>query len=376
MVTCSFVFANTGYYRYDAGYTPAFAGTETFRGRIVHPQQWPEDLDVAGKRIAVIGSGATAVTLVPALATAGAQVTMVQRSPSYIASFPDRDPVDDALRRRLSPALAGFLVRWRNVAIAWLFFQLCRRAPTFMRGVLRRGVVSQLPEGFDVETHFTPRYEPWDQRLCLAPGGDIFGAISAGKASVVTDTITRFTPEGLALGSGARLEADVVVTATGLNLLMLGGMTIEVDGRPVDLAQTVSYKSLLLCGVPNLAFTFGYTNSSWTLKSDLAARYVCRLLRAMDRRGQTVCTPIGPAPGLPTAPYLDLTSGYVRRGQGAFPRQGTKAPWRVRHNYLFDALIFRWGPVDDQMAFSRPPAPAATAPPQPVVSRTAAGHAP
>jgi monooxygenase len=353
-VTCNFVFGNTGYYRYDAGYTPVFEGSETFKGRIVHPQHWPEDLDCTGKRIVVIGSGATAVTLVPALAPVAAHVTMLQRSPSYIASFPDRDPMDEALRRRLPPRWAGFVVRWRNVAIAWTIFQLSRHAPTFMRGVLQRGVVSQLPEGFDVATHFTPAYEPWDQRLCLAPGGDIFGAISEGRASVVTDTIARFTPDGLELASGARLEADVIVTATGLNLLMLGGMSIEVDGRPRDLAETVSYKSVMLCGVPNLAFTFGYTNSSWTLKSDLAAHYVCRLLNAMDRDGSTVATPIGPAPGLPTAPYLDLTSGYVRRGEVAFPRQGTKAPWRVRHNYLLDALIFRLGPVDDQMVFSRP----------------------
>lgn len=352
-LTCNFLFGNTGYYRYDAGYTPEFEGSDRFTGRIVHPQEWPEDLDCSGKRVVVIGSGATAVTLVPALARVAGHVTMLQRSPSYIASFPERDPIDDALRRRLSPRVAGFLVRWKNVVLTWTIFQLSRHAPKFVRGLLERGVASQLPEGFDVDAHFSPDYEPWDQRLCLAPGGDIFRAISQGRASVVTDRIAHFTETGIQLESGALLEADVIVTATGLNLLMLGGMTIEVDGNPIDLAETVSHKSVLLCGVPNLAFTFGYTNASWTLKSDLVARYVCRLLKHMDQGGYSVCTPLPPDRGLSTAPYLDLSSGYIRRGEAAFARQGAKAPWKVRHNYLLDALIFRYGRLDDQVVFSR-----------------------
>ncbi|HEX3981516.1 MAG TPA: NAD(P)/FAD-dependent oxidoreductase, partial [Acidimicrobiales bacterium] len=297
---------------------------------MVHPQEWPADLDYAGRRVVVIGSGATAVTLVPALARQAGHVTMVQRSPSYIASLPAQDPLGDAFRRRLPPRYADFLIRWRNVFVAWLIFQLSRHAPKMMRGWLRRGVESQLPAGYDVEAHFNPEYEPWDQRLCLAPGGDIFEAISAGRASVVTGRIASMTSTGLLLESGEELEADVIITATGLNLLMLGGMTIEVDGRPVEAPETVTYKSLMLGGVPNLAFTFGYTNASWTLKSDLAAHYVCRLLNYMDDHGFSTCTPKAPEPWLPTAPYLDLSSSYVRRDASSFPRQGATAPWRVR----------------------------------------------
>jgi monooxygenase len=353
-LTCSFLFGNTGYYRYDVGYAPHFEASETFRGQIVHPQAWPEDLDYTDKRIVVIGSGATAVTLVPALARRARHVTMLQRSPSYIASLPDRDPIDDLARRTLPPAASGAVIRWKNVLFGWLLFQLSRHAPRFMRGLLRTGVERQLPEGYDVDTHFTPTYEPWDQRLCLAPDGDVFKAISDGSASVVTGRIASITETGVRLESGQVLEADVIVTATGLNLLVLGGMTIEVDGRPIDLSEVVTHKSVLLCGVPNLAFTFGYTNASWTLKSDLAARYVCRLLNHMDRRGLPICTPIEPDPTMATRPYLDLTSGYIRRSPGAFPKQGTKAPWRVRHNYPVDFVVFRYGRLDNAVAFSRP----------------------
>jgi monooxygenase len=351
-LTCGFLFGNTGYYRYDAGYTPPFEGTEKFTGRLVHPQAWPEDLDCTDMRVVVIGSGATAVTLIPALARDAAHVTMVQRSPSYIASIPNRDPVDDLLRRRLPPKVAGHLVRWKNVVFTWLIFQLSRHAPEVMKKWLLGGVERQLPEGYDVGTHFTPLYQPWDQRLCFAPEGDLFTAISEGRASVVTDRIVSFTASGLQLESGDVLEADVIITATGITMQMLGGMTIAVDGRAIEVSEAVAYKSLMVCGVPNLAFTFGYTNASWTLKSDLAAEYVCRLLNYMDRRGLQWCLPVEPDPSLPRQSYLDLSSGYVQRATAAFPKQSSKEPWRVRHNYPLDILMFRYGNVTGGMEFS------------------------
>jgi monooxygenase len=362
-MTCGFLFANTGYYRYDAGYTPRFEGSERFGGRIVHPQDWPEDLDCTDRSVVVIGSGATAVTLIPALAGQARHVTMLQRSPSYIASLPHQDPLADWLRRRLAPKTAGTLVRWRNIVGAWLIFQLSRHTPKIISSWLVDGVRRRLPEGYDVATHFTPHYQPWDQRLCFAPDGDLFAAISSGRASVVTGRIAAFTETGLRLESGEEIDADIIVTATGLNLLMLGGMAIEVDGRTVDPTEAVAYKSLMLGGVPNMAFTFGYTNSSWTLKSDLAARYVCRLLNHMDAGGFTSCTPVEPDPRLATEPYLDLSSGYVRRGTAAFARQGVSNPWRVRHNYPLDVLTFRYGKLDDQMEFSRRAAQQESSPP-------------
>jgi monooxygenase len=362
-VTCGFLFANTGYYRYDAGYTPHFEGSERFAGRIVHPQNWPDDLEYTGKNVVVIGSGATAVTLVPALVGRAGHVTMLQRSPSYIASLPNEDPLADLLRRKLPPRTARWLVRWRSIVGAWLIFQLSRHTPKLISSWLRDGVQRRLPEGYDVATHFTPHYQPWDQRLCFAPDGDLFAAISSGRASVVTGLIATFTESGLRLESGEEIDADVIVTATGLNMVMLGDMAIEVDGRMVDPTEAVAYKSLMLGGVPNLAFTFGYTNSSWTLKSDLAARYVCRLLNHMDAGGFSSCTPVEPDPRLATEPYLDLSSGYVRRGTAAFAKQGVKAPWRVRHNYPLDVLTFRYGRLDDQMRFSRRAAQKESSPP-------------
>lgn len=353
LLTCGFLYGNTGYYRYDAGYTPPFDGTEMFMGRIVHPQEWPEDLDYADKHVVVIGSGATAVTLVPALAEEARHVTMLQRSPSYIAALPAQDSMDRLFRRAFSATTARSLVRWKNILMGWLIFQLSRHAPKFMRGLLRTGVEHQLPEGYDIDTHFTPPYQPWDQRLCLAPDGDIFKAIADGRASVVTDRIRSFTATGLELESGDVLEADIVVTATGMTMLMLGGMTIEVDGRTIDMSQAVTYKSVMVCGVPNLAFTFGYSNASWTLKSDLVAKYVCRLLNHMDERGFDSCTPLEPDLSAPRAPYLDLSSGYVQRSGSTFPTQTSKAPWRVRHNYPLDLLMFKYGTLDDEVAFSR-----------------------
>ena len=290
-LSCSFLFVCSGYYRYDEGYTPDFPGIATFAGRLVHPQRWPEDLDYAGKRVVVIGSGATAVTLVPAIADEAEHVTMLQRSPSYILSLPAEDRMADALRRRLPAKVAYPIVRWKNALLATLLFQVSRRAPRLVKSLLRKRVAAQLPEGYDVATHFTPRYNPWDQRLCLVPDGDLFKAIRSGKASMVTDRIDTFTEGGIRLACGRHLPADVVVTATGFNVLALGGMALTVDGAEVDLARTVAYKGMMLSGVPNFAMILGYTNASWTLKAELVCQYVCRLLHHMDRHGYQVCTP-------------------------------------------------------------------------------------
>ncbi|MCW2951458.1 MAG: flavin-binding family monooxygenase [Conexibacter sp.] len=367
-LTCGFLFGNTGYYRYDEGYTPDFEGTDRFAGQIVHPQHWPEDLDCTGKRVVVIGSGATAVTLLPALAERAAHVTMLQRSPSYVLSLPARDPVADLLRRALPARVAYPIVRWKNVLLSTLVFQLSRRAPRLMKALIRKGVEKQLPPGYDVDTHFAPRYDPWDQRLCLVPDGDLFTAIRSGRASVVTDRIETFTERGLRLASGAELEAEVVVTATGLNLLVLGGMKIAVDGREIDLSETVGYKGMMFSGVPNLAVTLGYTNASWTLKGDLVSDYVCRLLNHMDARGYRQCTPRAPDPSLPTQPFIDLASGYVLRSLDALPKQGVATPWRLHQNYLRDVVMLKHGALEDKgIAFAsavsgaEPVAPAATA---------------
>ncbi|MDQ6776636.1 MAG: NAD(P)/FAD-dependent oxidoreductase [Actinomycetota bacterium] len=345
-LTCGFLFMCSGYYRYDQGYTPDFAGTERFTGEIVHPQHWSSDLDYADKRVVVIGSGATAVTLVPAIAGRAAHVTMLQRSPSYIVSLPAEDPLAAVLRRVLPTRASYPIVRWKNVLVTMLSFQLSRRRPELMKSLIRKAVARQLPPGFDVNTHFNPTYNPWDQRLCLVPGGDLFRAIRAGHASVVTDQIESFTENGLALASGAELEADLIVTATGLNLLALGGMEIAVDGRAVELPGTMSYRGMMLSGVPNLAIALGYTNASWTLKSDLTCGYVCRLLNHMDAHGYRQCVPRRD-PSVAERPFIDFSSGYVLRAIDKFPKQGAKAPWRLYQNYPRDIMSLRFGALDD-----------------------------
>jgi cation diffusion facilitator CzcD-associated flavoprotein CzcO len=353
ILTCDFLYACTGYYRYDEGYNPPFAGSEDFGGTIVHPQHWPEDLDCRGKRVVVIGSGATAVTLVPSLVAEGAaHVTMVQRSPTYIAPLPALDALAARLNRWLSPQRAYSIVRWRNVLRTMLLFQLCRRAPGLMRRVFKRITAEQLPAGYDVEKHFTPTYNPWDQRVCLASDGDFFKVLGDGSASIATTRIERFTDAGVRLAGGETLPADVIVTATGLQMLMLGGLAITVDGEPVDLGSTVAYKGLMLCGVPNLAFTVGYTNASWTLKADLVAEYVCRLLAHMDATGASICTPRPPRRGEPTFPIMDLKSGYVMRAVEFLPKQGAGPPWRLHQNYVRDIRMLRHGPLADEMDLS------------------------
>ncbi|MBX7266988.1 NAD(P)/FAD-dependent oxidoreductase [Micromonospora sp. Llam7] len=346
VLSCAFLYACTGYYRYDAGHTPDLAGRERFAGRVVHPQHWPAELDHTGKRVVVIGSGATAVTLVPALAERASQVTMLQRSPTYVLALPSRDVLAGVLRGLLPPRLAYPIMRWKNVLLATATYQLARRAPRLVRGLLRRAVARRLPAGYDVDRHFTPGYDPWDQRLCVVPDGDLFAALSDGRAEVVTDTVDTFTEHGIRLASGRELPADVVVTATGLELLALGGMTLRVDGVDVDLPRTVAYKGMMLSGVPNFAMTLGYTNASWTLKADLVAGYVCRLLRHLGRSGNQAVTPLAPPPG-PRTPLIGLTSGYVRRGVGQLPRQGHRKPWRLHQNYVRDLLLMRYGRVTD-----------------------------
>jgi monooxygenase len=360
-LSCGFLLMCSGYYRYDEGYTPDFHGTERFAGRIVHPQQWSEDIEYAGKRVVVIGSGATAVTLVPAMARSAAHVTMLQRSPSYIVTLPAEDPLAKALRRVLGARAAYPIMRWKNVLLTMASFQLSRHRPAAVKALIRWALERQLPPGYDIDRHFKPRYDPWDQRLCLVPDGDLFEAIRAGRASVVTDHIETFTEKGLKLASGAELEADLIVTATGLNLLPLGGMEIAVDGREVELAQTMGYKGMMLSGVPNLVFALGYTNASWTLKCDLTCEYVCRLLNHMDQHGYSRCTPRNRDPSVEARPFIDFSSGYVLRAIDRFPKQGSKAPWRLHQNYALDILGLRLGKLEDgamELAGARSTAPA------------------
>jgi monooxygenase len=357
-LSAAFLLMCTGYYRYDEGYTPAFPGLRRFEGPVVHPQHWPPDLDYARRRVLVIGSGATAVTLVPAMAATAAHVTMLQRSPSYVVSMPARDQLAQRLRRWLPRRLAYRTVRARNIGLMMLSYQLSRRRPAVMRRLIRRGARRELPDGFAVDVHFRPAYNPWDQRLCIAPDGDLFAAVRGGRASIVTDEIETFTERGVRLGGGDELEADVIVTATGLQMLALGGVALEVDGVPVDVSDRIAYKAMMLNRVPNLAFTVGYTNASWTLKADLTARYVCRVLNHMRRHGYDRCAPIDDDPALTREPLINLTSGYVRRAVTQFPSQGSRRPWRVHQNYARDLLEFRWRDVEDGvLRFSRGDAP-------------------
>ena len=344
--TCNFLYLCTGYYDYEAGYTPEWNGVEQFRGQLVHPQKWPEDLDYEGKRVVVIGSGATAVTLVPAMAERAAHVTMLQRSPTYVVSRPAEDKIANTLRNVLPGRAAYVLTRWKNVLIQMFFYWLARSRPDLFKKMLAKGVRSQLGEQYDIK-HFTPKYNPWDQRLCLVPDSDLFKSIREGRATVVTDQIETFTETGLQLKSGQHLDADIIVTATGLMLKLMSGLQLTVDGAPVELAKTITYKGMMYSDVPNLASAFGYTNASWTLKCDLTAEYVCRLLKHMDEHGYAQCTPRINDPDFTTDPAIDFTSGYVLRALHTLPRQGSKTPWRLHQNYVKDLAMFRFGRVDD-----------------------------
>ena len=344
-LSCRFLLVCTGYYNYEHGYTPEYVGTADFTGRLVHPQAWPADLDVTGQRVVVIGSGATAVTLVPALAQQAAHVTMLQRSPSYLLARPAHDALAHWLRQRLPSPLAYALTRWKNVLLGQLFFQLARRWPELVAHKLIAKAQALTGPGTELE-HLTPRYKPWDQRLCLVPDGDLFGAIRQGRAAIVTDQISYFTPTGLQLVSGRTLAADVVVTATGLDLLALGGMALSVDGRPVVLRDCLSYKGMMLSGVPNLAYVVGYTNASWTLKADLTSAYVCRLVHRLNQ-GYSHCVPVLQDASVKRQNWVDFSSGYIQRSLDRFPGQGNKAPWRLRQNYAIDLLALRFGRLAD-----------------------------
>jgi cation diffusion facilitator CzcD-associated flavoprotein CzcO len=352
--TCNFLYLCSGYYDYESGHAPPFPGSGDFQGRLVHPQHWPDGLDYHNKRVVVIGSGATAVTLVPALAETAAHVIMLQRSPSYIVSLPSEDRIATLIRKLLPERLAHRLIRWKNVLLGMYFYQLCRRAPRLAKRAIRRRIVKELPPGFPVDVHFSPRYGPWDQRLCIVPNADLFRAIRDGRVSVVTDEIQTFTRQGILLKSGHELQADIIVTATGLKLLACGGIHLSVDGTIVEPGKSVSYKGLMLSNVPNCAFCVGYTNASWTLRADLISSYVCRLLNYMARHGHTQCVPRYDGPTDALRPLLGLTSGYVQRAVDRLPKQGPNVPWAVRQNYLFDLLNLHFGAVDDgALVFSK-----------------------
>ncbi len=355
--TCSYLSMCSGYYSYKQGYTPEFAGREQFRGEVVHPQAWPDDLEYAGKRVVVIGSGATAMTLVPALAPTAAHVTMLQRSPTYVVAGPDVDVIANGLRKVLPDKIAYAITRKKNTLLQQVMYERMRKNPEKAKKFLIERVAKALGPGYDVETHFTPTYAPWDQRLCLVPNGDLFDAITDGSASVVTDRVDTFTETGIALVSGEHLDADIVVTATGLDMVTLGEVDVVVDGEPVDFADTIAYKGFAYSDVPNLASTFGYVNASWTLRADLIAHYVCRLLNHMDETGTQICTPRLRASdaSMQTRPLLDhLTSGYIRRASDRYPKQGDREPWINPQDYSKDKKMFRRAPVDDGvMRFTR-----------------------
>jgi cation diffusion facilitator CzcD-associated flavoprotein CzcO len=345
--TCNFLYLCSGYYDYEHGYKPSFPGEESFLGQIIHPQQWPKDLDYCGKRIVVIGSGATAVTLVPAMAETAAHVTMLQRSPSYIVPLPSKDRIANMLRKLLPERSAHWLISWKNVLFGIYTYRLCRKRPEAAKRLLRRLLTAELPPEFDIDKHFTPRYEPWDQRVCVAPDADLFRAIRSGRVAIVTDKIKCFTAHGILLESGQELPADIIVTATGLKLLALGGIRLSVDGAAVDPGQALSYKGLMLSDVPNFAVCTGYSNASWTLRADLSSIFVCRLLTYMDRQHYRQCMPHHDGPAEETQPLITLKAGYVKRGVDQFPKQGSKAPWILRQNYFFDLLSLHYGAVED-----------------------------
>ena len=346
-ILCSFIFMCSGYYSYKEGYTPHFEGKENFKGDIIHPQKWDPSFDYSNKKIVVIGSGATAVTIVPEMAKTAKHVTMLQRSPTYVVAAPEKDNLANKLRKYLPLKFTYWFIRWRNILRQQYYFRLCKKYPKGVKNVIIREVKKKLGNDFDVKTHFTPKYNPWDQRMCLVPDGDLFEQINQGKASVVTDHIKNFTENGILLKSGKELKADVIITATGLNLEMLSTVEFFIDNKSVDISKTVTYKGMMYSGIPNLASTFGYTNASWTLGADLTSEYVCRVINHMKRNNYDVVCP-KPNIGIEADPdYLNLTSGYIKRSINIFPKQGKKAPWRNNQNYLIDIFQMKYGRIDD-----------------------------
>ena len=345
--SCNFLFLCTGYYEYAEGYTPGWPGRDKFAGRVVHPQTWPEDLHYDGKRVVVIGSGATAVTIVPAMTARAAHVVMLQRSPTYVVARPTEEAIDKRLRKRLPARLAHAAVRWKNILLQIYLYRLSRRKPDAVRAQILKLAQAELGSELNAADYFNPRYNPWDQRMCVAPDGDFFAALRAGKASIVNGEIETFTETGLRLTSGQEIEADIIVTATGLKVRLMGGVAIEVDGAPVDIASTTAYKGVMFSDIPNLASIFGYTNASWTLKSDLIAEYVCRLLSHMNRRGYAICTPRRGDAAIAEGPTLPLTSGYIERAKDLLFKQGAERPWRLNQNYALDIMALRLGAIED-----------------------------
>ena len=353
IMTCSFIYSCTGYYRYDKGYTPEFTGIDSFKGEIIHPQQWPENIDYGGKKVVVIGSGATAITLVPSMAKTAGHVTMLQRSPTYVVSRPSKDSFAAKLDRYLPDQLAYQLTRWKNVLSQMILYRMSKRRPDYIREKLIGWTQHWLGKDFDVATHFSPSYKPWDQRLCLVPNGDLFRSLRKGTSSVVTDHIDRFTELGIQLKSGKMLEADIVVTATGLELLAIGGMHIEVDGKHIDISDTVQYKGMMLSDVPNFFFATGYTNASWTLKCDLTSEYVCRLINYMERTQQQQCVPRTGDMSFNRVMSIGLESGYIKRSIDKFPKEGAVAPWKLHQSYFLDLFQLRYGSLKSKhMEFS------------------------
>ncbi len=350
--TCSFLFACTGYYDYDSGYRPAWEGEQDFPGQIVHPQFWPKELDLSGKSVAVIGSGATAATIVPSLAETAAHVTMIQRTPSYIVARPSRDRIAGFLQSWLPKGAAHTAIRWKNILLTIFMYSRARRRPERATAWIKDMIRKELPEGYPVDRDFSPPYKPWDQRLCLIPDGGLFAAIRSGKVSIATGAIERFTPGGIRLETGEDVQADIVVTATGLVVKLFGGIELDVDGKKVIPADRLIYKGMMLSGVPNFFLSFGYTNASWTLRSDVTARAAARILNHMRRADLEVCTPREPA-GIDRQPVIAFSSGYVQRALPWLPKQGSRAPWAVPQNYIKDRLAMRFMPIDADLEFSR-----------------------
>ena len=346
-MSCNFLFLCGGYYSYDKPYMPDFPGMDAFNGRVIHPQFWDESLDYSNKKVVVIGSGATAVTLVPAIAESAKQTTMLQRSPSYVISAPAEDSWNNALNKIFPVKFTYFVIRWKNILRTIIGFYLSRKYPERIKERLINLVREELGQDFDVEKHFTPSYKPWDQRMCLVPDGDLFSAIKDNRANVVTDTIDTFTPTGILLNSGNEIEADIVISATGIELNALNDINVSVDGVKVEANRKLSYKGMMLSGVPNLAISFGYVNSSWTLRADLTCEYVCRLINTMDKEGCAACSPEEDLNALVEDDYIDFTSGYVQRALDRLPKQGKKSPWRNYQNYLLDIFYVRLFSIKD-----------------------------
>ena len=346
-VTCKILYLCGGYYNYDEGYLPEFKGYDEFEGQLIHPQKWPEDLNYEDKKVVVIGSGATAVTIVPAMAEKVSKITMLQRSPTYYMSAPDQRPFDGTIKKYTSDRIGYFLIRWKNILLGRFFVSQIKKKPEKYRDMLIQGVRSQLGEGYDIDKHFTPKYKPWDQRLCFVPNGDMFHAIRKGKAEVVTDTIDKFTKDGILLDSGNKIEADIIVTATGLNMQLLNGIDITIDNQKLDIAERIQYKTMMFSDVPNLIATFGYTTASWTLGADLTSEYACKLINLMDAKGMDYFYPEAGPDVKGDGDFMDLNSGYIQRVADKLPKQGSRDPWINTQNYLKDLFQVRFKSIED-----------------------------